>query len=70
MFANSKVGKDGNRWFIYKFTADVNTGTWFEEIQEAVGPDTAVGAACAFFDAAHIWQNVGVMAVYGTLMHL
>ena len=46
------------------------TWTWFEEIQEAVGPDIAVGAACAFFDAAPLWQRMGVMAVYGTLMHL
>jgi hypothetical protein len=66
LFADPKIGKDGNRWF----TADANSGTWFEEFQEAVGPDIALGAACAFFDAAHIWQNMGVMAVYGTLMHL
>ena len=49
LFADPKIDKDANRWF----TADANTGIWFEEIQEAVGPDTAVGAACAFFDAAH-----------------
>ncbi len=66
LFADPKIGKDGNQWF----TADANSGTWFEEFQEAVGLDTALGAAFAFFDAAHIWQNVGVMAVYGTPMNL
>ena len=60
-----------DRWFTYTFTADANTGTWFEEFQKAVGPDIAVGVAWAFmfFDAAHLWQNIVVMAVYGTLMH-
>ena len=71
LFANPKICKDGNRWFTYKFTADANTRTWFEEFQKAVGPDIAVGVAWAFkfFDAAHLWQNIVVMDVYGTLMH-
>ena len=27
LFADPKIGKDGNRWF----TADANSGTWFQE---------------------------------------
>ena len=46
LFADPKIVKDGNRsWF----PGDANTRTWCEEIQEAVGPDIAIGAACAVF---------------------
>ena len=61
LFSQPKFDKNGRRWF----TAHANSGEWWEEAQEKVGPDTAIGAGSAFFDGAHILQNVGINAAYG-----
>ena len=66
LFSQPIFDKNGRRWF----TAYANSGEWWEEVQEKVGPDTAIGAGKAFFDGAHILQNVGVNAGYGMSKHL
>ena len=60
LFSQPRFDAQGRRWF----TANANSGEWFEEAQAEVGPDTGVGAGLAFFDGAHILQNVGVNAAY------
>jgi hypothetical protein len=68
LFSQPIFDKNGRRWF----TAHANSGEWWEEVQEKVGPDTAIGAGKVFFDGAHILQNVGVNAGpgYGMSKHL
>ena len=66
LFSRPRFDDDGNRWF----TAHANSGEWWEEVQEKVGWDTAIGAGKVFFDGAHILQNVGINAGYGMSKHL
>ena len=66
LFSQPIFDNIGRRWF----TAHANSGEWWEEAQEKVGPDTAIGAGSCFFDGAHLWQNFGVNAGYGMSRHL
>ena len=66
LFSQPRFDAQRRRWF----TANANSGEWFEEAQAEVGPDTGIGAGLAFFDGAHILQNVGVNAAYGMSKHL
>ena len=64
------LNQDSTRKEGYGLPQMPNSGEWFEEAQAEVGPDTGIGAGLAFFDGAHILQNVGVNAAYGMSKNL
>ena len=53
LFSQPRFDAQGRRWY----TANANSGEWFEEAQAEVGSDTGVGAGLAFFDGAHILRQ-------------